>query len=115
MLPRSRRPRATIQQLHGHSVEAAVVLDYTIDERPRFRPIEPGNRSLVFQFDSLEASGQDEGFGARIEKVTRSEHGYVVLLCFWADVASVYATPDAQFRIWYGGVAGRRSVLLVVE
>ncbi len=99
----------------GHKVEATIVLDHTPEERPRFPPIAPGNRSLLYQFASLETAGRDEGFGAVVEHVEPAKAGHTVQLWFWADLAAVYATPGVPFKIWYEGVAGHGSVLRIVE
>jgi hypothetical protein len=96
-------------------VEATIVLSHTPQERPRFPPITPGNRSLLYQFESLETVGKDEGFGAIIEHAEETGDGHLVHLRFLSDLASVYATPGVPFKVWYGTVSGAGSVLRTLE
>jgi len=38
-----------------------------------------------------------------------------VRLHFWADEATIYATPGATFKIWYGLVVGEGVVDRIVD
>jgi len=79
-----------------------------------------GTRSLMLAFHSLEAGGKDVMIGAVIDVVGGSalhpgaEH-IAVILRFWADEASVYATPGTRFTLWYGRAVGEGVITRVAD
>jgi hypothetical protein len=70
-----------------------------------------GTRSLMLAFTSAEDWGKEEMIGAIIDVIDGTElrpgvEGVAVVLRFWTDAATIYATPGRAFRLWYGRVVG---------
>lgn len=79
-----------------------------------------GTRSLMLAFRSLEAGGEDVMIGAVIDVAGGSAlrpgaEQIAVVLRFWADDASVYATPGTRFTLWYGRAVGEGVVTRVAD
>lgn len=68
-----------------------------------------GSRSVLFRFRDESASGY---VGAFIEDIRDEPDGsLVVRLLFWDDAVAIWASPGAQFEIWYGKPVGEGQIL----
>lgn len=79
-------------------------------------PMRQGHRSVAYRFAGLGGEA-DQGFGALVEEVLEGgEPGgrLVAKLRFYHDLADVYATPGAEFDVWYGRAVGRGRVLEIL-
>lgn len=94
---------------------ASIRLLHAPEERPRFPPIAAGNRSLVFQFDSLDPACEVTNLMAVIEAAVGQNQQFEAEVRFIGDLAELYATKGASFRLWYGGMVGSGHVLRVVS
>lgn len=83
-------------------------------------PLPTGTRSLLLNFQSFESHDEQVQIGAVIivMDANKLEPGVMdarVRLHFWADEATIYATPGATFKIWYGLVVGEGVVDRIVD
>jgi hypothetical protein len=79
-----------------------------------------GTRSLMLAFPSLEDGGKEVMIGAVIDVMNGSAlepgtDGVTVVVRFWADEASVYATPGATFTLWYGRPVGNGVITRTID
>ncbi len=77
------------------------------------RAFEEGSRSLIFAFNGLEDSEELVEFGGIIQELGEGDPNggpFVATVGFWNDLARIYATTGASFRIWYGGFVGHGEV-----
>jgi hypothetical protein len=91
----------------NHAVEARISLSPSSETGLRFS-MPSGGRSLLLRFRSLESPDQEITIGAAMCTVDGAAlepgcNAVSVRVWFWADEAQVYATPGAQFRLWYAG------------
>jgi hypothetical protein len=80
-------------------------------------PIRDGHRSVAYRFAALGGDDADQAFGAQVEDVFEGGEpgGHLVArVCFYHDLAEVYATVGAEFDLWYGRVVGRGRVVATV-
>lgn len=97
-------------EVPGHRVIAEVDLLPT-DQGGLKSPLVEGNRSLILIFD-----GGPEGevqLGAVFEQVQGDGSPgstSTMQVWFWNDIASVHATPGAEFRLAYGRDVGKGLV-----
>lgn len=103
------------ERMLGHAVEATIEFEPRAVEGRRIPPLAPGNRSLVYQFDSLTNPGTDTGFEGMIEWAETRGNDETVQIRFLRANATIYATEGVCFKVWYGGVIGTGVVLRVVE
>lgn len=83
-------------------------------------PMPTGTRSLLLVFPSLEDPDGKVEIGAVIDVVSGpalvpGAYGVPVIVRFWADEAAVYATPGAEFTLWYGRAIGQGVVTQVAD
>lgn len=80
-------------------------------------PLQRGNRSLLFVFPAADEDEEPICFGAVVEQTEggRAGHPFTAQLFFWADEAEVYASPGAEFDIWYSRVVGHGTVKDIVS
>ncbi|WP_203337831.1 hypothetical protein [Nocardioides limicola] len=96
----------------GHRANALVRLEEPDRARLLAGVFQPGSRSVMFRF--LEAGEHEDGdmFGAIIEELDEQPDGQLrAHLLFWNDLARIYATPGAEFEVWYARTVGDGVVL----
>ncbi len=101
--------------MSGHRVVVEAELLPTEDGGLK-SPLQPGNRSLQFVFPATDENEEPVYFGAVVEQTEGGEPGASLTgqLFFWADLAEVYASPGAEFDIWYSGIVGHGIVKEIV-
>jgi hypothetical protein len=83
-------------------------------------PMPTGTRSLLLVFPSLEHPAEEVKIGAVIDVIdgpalVPGTDDVPVILRFWADEASVYATPGTRFTLWYGRAVGEGVITRVAD
>jgi hypothetical protein len=83
-------------------------------------PMPTGTRSLLLAFAPLEPEGEDVKVGAAIDVIggpalLPGVAELPVIIRFWADEATVYATPGASFTLWHGRAVGSGVVTRIVD
>jgi hypothetical protein len=83
-------------------------------------PTPTGTRSPLPAFAPVERRGEDVKIGAVIDVIggpalVPGTAEAPVVMRFWADGATVYATPGASFTLWYGRAVGTGVVTRIVD
>ncbi len=96
----------------GHRADALVRLEESDRARLLAGVFRPGSRSVMFRFPEAAEHEDGDMFGAILEELDEQPDGLLrVHLLFWNDRARIYATPGAEFEVWYARTVGDGVVL----
>lgn len=96
----------------GHRTEVLVRLGEPDRARLLASVFRPGSRSVMFRFPAAGEHDDGDMFGAIIEELDEQPDGLLrAHLLFWNDLARSYATPGAEFEVWYARTVGGGVVL----
>jgi hypothetical protein len=96
----------------GHRADVLVRLNESDRTRLLAGVFREGSRSVMFRFPEAGEHEDGDMFGAIIEELVDQPDGRLrAHLLFWSDLARIYATPGANFEVWYASTVGDGVVL----